>query len=829
MLDYSQVLELHKLGWRLVPAPRAGKSPMGSWKSAQTEPATDDEIREAFEGKDRNVFLITGAISKLAVLDCDDRQAVAYWRDKLGDVLDRTACVSTGKGKHFYFSLAEGEAHRGRSSPGGKSGKWDLRAEGGGVVAPPSIHPSGRKYRWIDGKGPESVQPAPEALWAGATEESGEKGPRSLLSHLLANPPTEGNRNNWLAQVAGHFAKNIPHQDAYEAMVREAAEKVPGLDEDEIDKLIHSIWNAERAKLGKAQPADADSDEGGDWRIAKPEERTGWIISGDTRVLAQVRNRDGEGAYQLELSEWMDADMRVLAVVEEEELSTFEVEIRRHDGGVIEASLPTSALGDARQLRIWLAQYGVSLTSPEGIHPRGMNDGARLLRYLRAQDAPRQSYVTTLGWSDKLSGFVTMDGVLKLDGFQPFDALRPHPTLKSRAPYRYGLEGEEYEAGGILREIMTFHHERVCAVFGSWWAACLVKPQLFGVFSQFPIMALEAPSESGKSTGFFPLMLELSGNYQGEGVFTKAALRDYLSAHRNGIVWLDDLDNLENYWELMRGATVGGSVAKKALNQSDQVNVQLHAAMAISGEALGLKSQKALADRSVHLEVPSPVGRHSLRGDYVQWQDIVTLKEHHPDLTDYSGTLVLKAIRLIDQIPKQALKMRAGSGRQADKLTIVKMGSWVLRELMGDSSEWITRHVDEWIEEQLAAYSRDDNALTLDILPQCLRRTGHKSRPEGPDPARRQIATPAWVADEEVVWFSPSLLAEWWADLKYGRTEVRTTSEEALTQQAKAIGAGGKKGFDRRYHKYATGGGGANYWKLPDHLSLIVLERSRGS
>jgi hypothetical protein len=310
-------------------------------------------------------------------------------------------------------------------------------------------------------------------------------------------------------------------------------------------------------------------------------------------------------------------------------------------------------------------------------------------------------------------------------------------------------------------------------------------------------------------------------------VFTKAALRDYLSAHRNGIVWLDDLDNLEHYWELMRGATVGGSVAKKALNQSDQVNVQLHAAMAVSGEALGLRSQKALADRSVHLEVASPVGRHSLRGDYVQWQDIVELKNRYPDLTDYSGTLVLKAIRTIEHIPAKALVMRAGSGRTADKLTIVKVGAWVLRQLMGPGSEWVDRHVDTWIAEQLAAYSKDDNALTLHVLPACLSRTGSKTKPEGPDPTRKQVATPAFVS-EDYVWFSPTLLAQWWSDLHYGRTETRTASEEALTQQARAIGAGGRKGIDRRYWKYVTGGGGANYWRLPEALSLTVIERSGG-
>jgi hypothetical protein len=661
------------------------------------------------------------------------------------------------------------------------------------------------------------------------------------LSHLLDHPPEEGGRNNWLAQVAGHYAAHIPHQDAYEAMVRQAAAPL-GLEDAEVDKLIRSIWQSERSKVGKAIPVDADPTEGGDWRIAQPEEESGWLVSGDTRILVQIRERDAEGNASLALSAWASADFRAIAVVVEEDEVAFDVEIRRSDGTVSEAVLPAAAFGSPVALNTWLANHGVVLYTPDTMHPSKMNAGSRLAAYLRAQNPPQQQFVHTLGWSDELSGFVTPEGVLKVDGFHQFDALRPHPSLKSRAPYRYGLEGEEYEARMILNTLMTFHDERVCAVFGSWWAACLLKPQIMGIFSQFPVMALQAPSESGKSTGFFPLMLQLSGNTQGEGISTKAALRDYLSAHRNGIVWLDDLDNLENHWELIRGTTVGGSVAKKALNQSDQVSIQLNAALAISGEALGLKTQKALADRSVALEVPSPVGRPSHHGDYVQWQDIVELRRRYPDLTDYSGTLVRRALGLVDKVGVEALKLRAGSGRTADKLTIVRIGAWVLRDLMGNSgSGWVTKYVDEWVEEQLSEYSADDNALTLEILPRCLSDTGWKTRPEGPDPVRRQLATPVFITQrlqredgkqramtsDTGMWFSPQLLSHWWKDMNHGRVEVRTSSEEALTEQARAIGAGGKKGVGRRHFDFVTGGGGRNYWRMPDELAEVILRRSK--
>jgi hypothetical protein len=710
MAKLKDAQALDKIGWRVVAAPLAGKAPLGSWKHAQTEPATAAELKEAF-AKDRNIFIITGSISRLAVLDCDDQVAVEYWRGRLGDVLDETTCVSTGRGKHYYWKLDEGEVHKGRSSPGGDSGKWDLRAEGGGVVAPPSIHPTGRVYRWGPGRGPAALQDAPADLWTGEQKTDGKpSGPSSLLSHLLTNRPDEGGRNNWLARVAGHYAKVIPYQDAYEETVRGLGNEI-GLDEAEIEKLIKSIWNSEQAKAGKAAPEPAAEGEGGSWRIAQCEEVSGWLMSGDTRILTQVRERDADGDWQLALAPWLNADLRAIGIFEmPDDTRLYHVEVRTADR-IYEGDVSSKVLGDNKALVQWLAGFGCSLAAPDGIFPRGMAAGARLVRYLEAQQPPVQLAVTALGWHEETGAFITHEGLLRADGFAPFEAVRPAPRVRQWAPYVYGLEGADHTAQSVLQEVLTFHDERVAAVFGAWWAACLLKPQIAKEFSQFPFMALEAPSESGKTTGYFPLMLELAGNTQGNSNPTRAAMRDYLSAHRSGIVWVDDLDNLDALGELIRSTTVQGSVVKKALNQSDQISVQLVAALCVSGESLGLHGQKALLDRSIALEVPSPVGRRSLHGDYSQFQDIVELKRQYPNLSDFAGTFMVGALKLVPEIPTKALTLRKGDGRLMDKLTIMRLGVWILRSLCDhESSEWLERHVEAWVAEQLDGYDPTDTA-----------------------------------------------------------------------------------------------------------------------
>ena len=827
MAKYGDAKRLWDLGWCVLAAPLAGKAPLKSWKEFQQRRPDEIELKEAFS-KDRNIFIVTGAVSRLAVLDTDDKQAEHYWRERLGDVLDETTCATTGRGHHYYFRLAEGEVHKGRSSPGGDSGKWDIRAEAGGVISPNSVHGEGRIYRWAQGHGPDALQDAPETLWADEKAEAKKANePSSLLSHLLANPPEEGDRNNWLARVAGHYAVELKHQDAYAETVRGLGQGV-GLEDDEIEKLIASIWNAEQAKAGKAPPEDAPEGEGGDWRIAQCTETSGYLMSGDTRILTQVRERDVEGAWQLSLAPWLDADLRAIGIFEmPDSTRLYHVEIRTPTR-VYEGDVSSKTLGDSRQLVQWLAGFGCSLAAPDGIYPRGMASGARLVRYLEAQQPPVQLAVIALGWHTESAAFITHEGLLRADGYAPFEAVRPAPRVRQWAPYAYGLEGKDHEARATLQEVLTFHDTRVAAVFGAWWAACLLKPQIYKEFSQFPFCALEAPSESGKSVGMMPLLMELSGNTQGKGNPTKAALRDYLSAHHSGIVWIDDLDSLDSIGELIRNTTVEGTVTKKALNQSDQISVQLVAALCVSGESLGLHGQKALLDRSIGIEVPSPVGRQSLHGEYSQFQDIVELKRKHPNLSDFAGTLVCRALALTPEIPAKALDLRTGDGRLMDKLTIMRLGVWILRELVGrDSSEWIEQHVDAWIAEQLAEYDPTDNSLTMQLLPAALKRLGRPTQPMGPDASRSRPASPVFIRPQEKdLWFNPSLLAEWWSDIHYGRIDSRTASAEALKQQAKAIGAGGRKGSERRYFKFTTGSGGSNYWRLPDDIAKQVLLRS---
>lgn len=126
-----------------------GKHPRVEWKGYQSRRATAEEIRRWWtEWPDANVGLITGTISALAVLDIDVRNGGF---DTLVDLEARglvmpmdNPLVETGSlGLHHYFRL---------DAPLAKAAPLDgieVQADGALVVAPPSRHHSGRRYRWL--------------------------------------------------------------------------------------------------------------------------------------------------------------------------------------------------------------------------------------------------------------------------------------------------------------------------------------------------------------------------------------------------------------------------------------------------------------------------------------------------------------------------------------------------------------------------------------------------------------------------------------------------------------------------------------------------------
>ena len=143
--------------WSVIPVRARDKRPaIGEWRKYQQARAKRETVVQWAANDTLNAGIVTGAVSGLIVLDLDNAEAIAE-AAKRG--LPETVTVQTGKGRHVYFRhTGEQVPNRAGLFPGA-----DLRGDGGYVVAPGSIHPSGAVYQWL--ASPETMPLAPPPAW----------------------------------------------------------------------------------------------------------------------------------------------------------------------------------------------------------------------------------------------------------------------------------------------------------------------------------------------------------------------------------------------------------------------------------------------------------------------------------------------------------------------------------------------------------------------------------------------------------------------------------------------------------------------------------------
>lgn len=264
--------------WGLSPIPLRArdKRPLRAWEEFQKRVVTEAEI-SAWQWP--NIGIVTGAISGVIVLDTDGAEGEETIKQH--DAL-QTPTVKTAKGRHLYFKHPGGRVSNfTRKLPG-----LDLRGDGGYVVAPPSIHPSGVVYEWIILPDDCEFADPPQWLLELITAQNelldhisqigklptsrvsyGQAALASELSALLRSP--NGQRNDSLNKAAyalgqlvasGDLDKTDVERHLYDAAITLGLDRDPGCGIDGIWKTIRSGLGAGMKKprqiklLPKAQP-----------------------------------------------------------------------------------------------------------------------------------------------------------------------------------------------------------------------------------------------------------------------------------------------------------------------------------------------------------------------------------------------------------------------------------------------------------------------------------------------------------------------------------------------------------------------------------------------
>ena len=147
--------------------------------------------------------------------------------------LPETATVETGRGKHYLYRTTERIGPKTAVLP-----KVDLRGPGSYLVAPPSLHHTGRRYSWLR-EPEEGIADAPAWIM-----DLGRGGPE----HDGVAPPIpeailEGQRNATLTSLAGSMRRRGAPTAVILAALQEAnrLQCRPPLDEDEVRTIATSI------------------------------------------------------------------------------------------------------------------------------------------------------------------------------------------------------------------------------------------------------------------------------------------------------------------------------------------------------------------------------------------------------------------------------------------------------------------------------------------------------------------------------------------------------------------------------------------------------------
>lgn len=228
---------------------KPGKHPRIRWRDLKSKPLTSDQIEEIWtRWPDSNVGVITGRISDVAVLDIDGSEGVAALEAHglpLTDLPSTPTVETGGGGFHYYYRMPE--ADTGVKTSAAVLDHVDIRAEGGLAVLPPSMHASGRRYEWQEGRSIHDLDFGDFDFSLLSAEDREPVGPqrRRWFEKILAGV-SHGSRNDMAAKLAGrYFGLGMGETEVFFLLRGWNSYNDPPIPLPELRRTIESIRDAE--------------------------------------------------------------------------------------------------------------------------------------------------------------------------------------------------------------------------------------------------------------------------------------------------------------------------------------------------------------------------------------------------------------------------------------------------------------------------------------------------------------------------------------------------------------------------------------------------------
>lgn len=265
MLNAALMYEAN--GWSVIPLRPREKTPLFAWAEFQKRRATPEEIKKWWnDSPTANIGIVTGSVSGIAVVDLDGPTGI---RNGISLSLPNTLTSLTGAGRQLFYKYREGICN----SASEVAEKVDVRGEGGYVVAPPSVHPNGKRYQWLGSVlSAKSLTDFPGL--ASATTPTAKHSTQLGTGwiHDALNGLKAGNRDATFARVVGKLHHSGLDPVTIRALLHPHAVRCSFGD---LDKVVRSItrYNREEAPTGNGPTPSIGS-------FLETEESVEWLVPG---------------------------------------------------------------------------------------------------------------------------------------------------------------------------------------------------------------------------------------------------------------------------------------------------------------------------------------------------------------------------------------------------------------------------------------------------------------------------------------------------------------------------------------------------------------------
>lgn len=292
----NQVVEYVNYGWSILPVKPEEKRPyMTNWLQYTKNRASLDTVTNWFSHlSGAGVGAVTGKISNMVVLDVESWCKIPI-EELLSKYPTQTVARSGSGGWHLYYQYPTGVSRV--SNRVGIFEGADLRADGGFIVLPPTVHPNGTRYQWVK-RGPLGAFPRAFLEFESKPSTQNE----GWITEALRGV-SEGGRNDTCARLAGYFFKKGITADIVESLLMDWNERNdPPMPAREVRTTLRSIERSHSGAESQFTAVSFDND-------SPEEEHNTFDVM---RMCDYVKGYGGDGVSWL-VSDWLpDASITFL-------------------------------------------------------------------------------------------------------------------------------------------------------------------------------------------------------------------------------------------------------------------------------------------------------------------------------------------------------------------------------------------------------------------------------------------------------------------------------------------------------------------------------------